>query len=404
VNDLKILFFLHSPNPFPGAGWTRISFFADYFNRKGHTISIAGVFSLKSLSRAGVGKWNESKIFNITPIIMIPNIYALIFNHVSSFFSSIVLIIFLRPDIVIISVPNGDCFLGSYLAAKIFRRKILIDYRDEWEDVIITRTVSGIYNRAYKFLKTLITRCYINSAQVVTVTNAFAKSLTDRRVKNVKIIANGADTNVFKPYDKLKTRQRLGFDERDFIIMYMGGIGEYYKLGIVVRAMEKLIKKIPNVKLLLVGGGPDLQGVLNLSEDLGIRNRIFYLGPKSDKIELAEILSATDVGVVPYDANLLWKNSLPAKAFEYFACGLPVVATVYEDSTLSQLIFENKIGLVSYPENVEALADCLEKICVDNSFRKDAGKRAVLLIEERFDRNKIAEEFLNLIVLINGKN
>jgi len=397
VNDLKILFFLHFPNPFPGAAWTRISFFADYFNRKGHTISIAGVFSFKSFSRAGVGKWNESKIFNTTPIIMATNIFALIFNHVSSFFSSMVLIIYLRPDIVIISVPNGDCALGSYLAAKIFRKKILIDYRDEWEDYIIKRTASEIYKRSYKFLKTLITRCYINSAQVVTVTNAIANSLIDRGVRNVKIIANGADTNVFKPYDKLKTRQRLGFDESDFIILYSGVIGEYYKLDMVVRALQKLINKVQNVKLLLVGGGPDLQGVLNLSEDLGIRNRIFYLGPKSDKIELAEILSAADVGVIPYDANPLWKNSLPAKAFEYFACGLPVVATVYEDSTLGKLIFENKIGLVSDPENVETLADCLERICVDNSFRKDAGKRAVILIKERFDRNKIAEEFLNLI-------
>ncbi|HYL67319.1 MAG TPA: glycosyltransferase family 4 protein [Nitrosopumilaceae archaeon] len=394
---MKILFFLHFSNPSPSAAWTRISFFADYFSRKGITIFIAGVFSFKSLGRAGRGKWNESKIFNTTPIIMATNIFALIFNHVSSFFSSMILIICLKPDIVVISVPNGDCALGSYLAAKIFRKKILIDYRDEWEDYIIKRAVSGFYKQSYKFLKTLITRCYINSAQVVTVTNALANSLTERGVRNVKIISNGADTNVFKPYDKLKTRQRLGFDERDFIILYSGGIGEYYKLDIVVRALQKLINKVQNVKLLLVGGGPELQVVLNLSEDLGIRNRIFYLGPKSDKIELAEIISAADVGVVPYDANPLWKNSLPAKAFEYFACGLPVVATVYEDSTLGKLIFEHKIGLVSDPENVEALADCLERISIDNSFRKDASKKAVLLIEECFDRNKIAEKFLNLI-------
>jgi glycosyltransferase involved in cell wall biosynthesis len=117
-----------------------------------------------------------------------------------------------------------------------------------------------------------------------------------------------------------------------------------------------------------------------------------------NKIELAEILSASDVGIIPYDANPLWKNSLPVKSLEYFACGLPVIATVYKDSLLGKLIYENKIGMVSDPENVNTLANTIEKMYEDPVFRAVAGKKAVSLVEERFDRKKIAENLHNLLL------
>ena len=81
-----------------------------------------------------------------------------------------------------------------------------------------------------------------------------------------------------------------------------------------------------------------------------------------------------------------------------------MVATVYSDSILGKLIIENKIGLISDPENVDTLAESLENIYNDNDFRKNASKKARSLIEENFDRNKIVKDFLNLLEDIDGKN
>src|SRR5437879_6146912 len=125
---------LHSPIPSPNAAWARISFFAEYFKAKGHRVSIAGAFSSKSLGSAGSSKWMGIRILNITPIIMLSNVFAFFFNNISSIISSLVLIVILRPNIVIISLPNGETATGPYIAARLFRKKIVIDYRDEWED------------------------------------------------------------------------------------------------------------------------------------------------------------------------------------------------------------------------------------------------------------------------------
>jgi len=53
---MKILFILGFANPFPGAGWTRIGFFAEDWSRKSHMIDFLGAFNYKAFSKKGVKK------------------------------------------------------------------------------------------------------------------------------------------------------------------------------------------------------------------------------------------------------------------------------------------------------------------------------------------------------------
>ena len=393
---MKILFVLHYPNPFAGSAWTRISFFAQFLKDKGHEVSINGSFSLKTLKKFGITKWLGLKLYNITPIIMVNNTVFSILNILSSILTSFLMIIFYRPEIIVISVPRGDTAFGSCLVALALRKKIIIDYRDEWEDYLINTAKTENLKRFYKSLKKHMTKFYMRSNYVITVTEPIMHNLSKRGITDVKLITNGADIMIFKPHDKVKSRQAMGIDENDFVFVYSGGIKGYYRLDLVVRAIEGLVRKKQNVRLLLVGGGSYIEELKNIIKKNGLQNNIIYLGEVLEKIELAKILSASDVGLIPFDANPLWKNALPSKTLEYFACGLPVVATVYTDSLLGKLISENQIGLISDPENVTALTNSLEKIYKDHLFVKKAQEKACHLIHERFDRNKIALEFLNL--------
>jgi len=62
---LKILFVLGSPNPFAGAGWARIGFFAKYFKDRGCYVTVVGIFSPKSLKMAGFKSWNGIPIYDV---------------------------------------------------------------------------------------------------------------------------------------------------------------------------------------------------------------------------------------------------------------------------------------------------------------------------------------------------
>jgi hypothetical protein len=73
--DLKILFFLGSANPFPGAGWTRVGFFAEHLKDRGCDVAVIGIFSPKSLRMAGFKRWKEIPIYNVIPTFWLKMFY-----------------------------------------------------------------------------------------------------------------------------------------------------------------------------------------------------------------------------------------------------------------------------------------------------------------------------------------
>jgi glycosyltransferase involved in cell wall biosynthesis len=121
------------------------------------------------------------------------------------------------------------------------------------------------------------------------------------------------------------------------------------------------------------------------------------MGVKYDKGEVAELIALADVGIIPYDNNPLWKNSLPAKFFEYASCGVPVIASVQKQSILAEIIDRERIGVHVEPGDVKKLVDAINLLSSDKYFLEEASKRARELIEREFDRVKISQNFLNLI-------
>jgi glycosyltransferase involved in cell wall biosynthesis len=235
----------------------------------------------------------------------------------------------------------------------------------------------------------------------MTVTAPLYSSLSSRNIKNVKIISNGADCKIFKPCEnKDQMRITLGLNKDDFILVFSGGIGGYYRVDLIIRAIKKVNPKIPNIKLLIVGPGSseNIKKINISSKEMGISNNVIFLGAKTDKTELASLLGCSDIGMVPYDSNPLWNNALPAKSFEYFACGLPIIATTYKDSVLGKLIEDNDIGIISEPNDVDGLANAIEKIYYSNI--ESSSKRAISLIRKYYDRNKIAKDFLRLLEIV----
>ena len=386
---MKTLFFLGFPNPFPGAGWTRIGFFADAWSKKGHSIEVLGAFTYKSFSKRGVRRIGNVNIFNLIFNMGINHPAIFILNFLISITTSTLFLLARKPGAAIVSMPIGDAGLGALMACTLTKTKCVIDYRDEWEDYLISLANSKITKFIFSTIKRIATGIYAKKL-VVAVTPNTLDVLKSRGITNLKLIPNGADPRTFKPSNIKKS-------DETFTIFYSGIIGVYYRLDVVVKAIKKLVDKgFNNIKLVVAGEG-EVKGMLSLAEKLDITNHIKYIGSINDKTKLAESIATSDVGIIPYDDNPLWKNSIPAKFYEYCACGIPVIATTYSDSLLAEVINKHQIGLISPPLNDDKLADSIFLMYQNKSFRTEAGKRARLLIEKKFDRNRIAEEFLKLI-------
>lgn len=393
---MKIVFVLGYP--FVGAAWARVGYFASYFSKRVHQTVILSSITPTSLRRKRM-RVDGTTVFNRFPAILLSHPLITWFNVISSFMFYLPFVLALNPDIIVLSVPPGETAFGVFLTCKLLRKKVVFDYRDEWEDFAIGKAGSQMSKIAYRFLKKLMTLLYVKSQFLVTVTPALVKALRERGIKRTYLVPNGADLMVFHPANKPKLRTRLGFKEDEFIILYSGRVEGYYRLDVVVNALSifKRGNNARNVKLAIIGEGAVLGDVVNLAKRLGETEGVIYLGVKNQRREVVELTACADIGVVPYDDNPLWKNACPAKFFEYCACGVPVVATTFKDSVLAKLINDHNVGLVADPLNVKDLANAFEKLYFRRKFRQMAGQRARKLVETHFDRAKSADRLLKLL-------
>ena len=187
--------------------------------------------------------------------------------------------------------------------------------------------------------------------------------------KDIQVIRNGVDINVFKPLNNKKA-------DRYRVLGVSGvwnkgkGLFDFYKLRdsldknqyeiILIGLTKKQLKELPD-------------GIIGVERTNSVS-------------ELAEYYSSANVFVNP-----TYADSLPTVNMEALACGTPVVT--YKTGGSPEIIDE-KTGIVVEQGSVEGLANAVKSICAEvaNHFVEDCRKRAELL----FDREKCFEEYLRL--------
>jgi glycosyltransferase involved in cell wall biosynthesis len=398
---MKILFVLFLPAFSSGISSTRVEFLAKQMNADGHDVTVSCIFDPSQGEKPRATRWQGIRIISYLPFILRLKITSIIFNVISLIFTSWIPFAIARPDIVIISVPPGEGSFCTFLWSKMFRKKVVFDYRDEWEDYAINNLKPRAAQVVYKILKKTMEICYRKSFLVITVTEFVGRKLFARGVRNYEVITNGADLSVFRPQldKKLALRRNCGLMGEHFVLIHSGLLGRYYKIDIVIQALKILKPRIPSLKLVLIGGGSEINEILSLAKSLGLSEDVIYMGNKHARAEVAEIISMADLGLIPFQSDhTLLNNTLPVKAFEYLASGVPVVATTYNDSMIGKMIKEFQIGLISEPENANSLAIAIEMIHKDHDFFARARENGLRLMTEHYDAKVLARKFSNLIM------
>jgi len=309
-------------------------------------------------------------------------------------------------DFVIASVPMGEPCIGAFLACSILSRRIVVDIRDEWEDVVINRTRRLLTRNLYRLYKRLFNSIYRKSAFVATVTPTLAKRVRQRGVGNAYIVPNGADTELFHPTSKderTELRRKIGLQPDDFVVAYAGRVGWYYRIDTVIEALNILVKEqqLESIKLLVVGAGEKLRDYLNLAKKLDLGRSVLFLGEKSRE-EVAKILSWCDLGVIPFDDDPIWLSAYTTKVFEYCASGLPVIVSVATGADLERLVKKHAIGFATEPMDPEQVAKAILEAYRDKGRYRLMQANARRLAVEEFDRKKIAEKLAHILETHRG--
>ncbi len=250
-------------------------------------------------------------------------------------------------------------------------------------------TATPLYRRRSRLLAPLARAAERSVFRGAAVIAAVSSRLRDQIVaegvpsERVLVTTNAADASRFRPNPEGEraTRTRLGLLNAK-VIGFSGGFFPWHGVDLILEALPRIVSRVPDVAVLLLGDGPQRTVLEARARDAGLGDRVRFLGWVPHDA-LPEHIAAFDVAVMP-DSN---EYGSPMKIFEYMAMGKPVVAPRL--GPLEDGIVEGATGRLFPRRDVAAFADALIDILANDLRRRDMGANAVrhVLEHHTWDRN-----------------
>lgn len=206
------------------------------------------------------------------------------------------------------------------------------------------------------------------------------------RQKMVRIYS-GIDLSAFRqPVDVAALRETFGLRHQEFIV------GEVAKLWpgkghqVLLRAAATLKDHVPSLTLLIIGEGELRASLTRLAQELGLRDRVTFMGFRSDVPALTHCL---DVAVLPSFFEGMGRAVIEAQA-----AGKPVIAT--RVGGIPDLITDGVTGLLVEPGNVEQLASAIRRLYEQPALRRQLGEAAQRSADGRFEAQTMVKAIVSV--------
>jgi glycosyltransferase involved in cell wall biosynthesis len=177
----------------------------------------------------------------------------------------------------------------------------------------------------------------------------------------VVLIPNGIPPS--QPTPRGEVRQALDLPAEAIVFGFVGRLVALKATDVLIQAFATIAGPIPQALLVIVGGGPLEASLKELARELGVAERVHWLGER----DAAEVFPALDVFAMPSR-----KEGLPYVVLEAMAGGLPVVATV--SAGVEILVESGGNGIVVPTDDVAALSQGMLLLGTDAALRERYGR------------------------------
>jgi glycosyltransferase involved in cell wall biosynthesis len=174
----------------------------------------------------------------------------------------------------------------------------------------------------------------------------------------------------------------LGIPEDVPVVTVLGRLGTGKGQAVAVAAWPRVLERVPDAHLLLVGDGPLESDLRRQVDDLGLHHRVVFAGRRRDA---ERIMSASTLTCLP-----TIREALPTALIEAAACGVPAVASA--TSGVLEVVDDGRTGLLFPYGDERRLADAVVALLEDDPRRSAMGTAARRLAERRFDAEIWADQ------------
>ena len=285
------------------------------------------------------------------------------------------------------------------IIAKQYNIPLVHTYHTMYEDYVHYIT-KGYFNNTSKKIVEYLTNFYCNqTATELIVPTKKTYDLFKEKYKytrNVHIIPTGIEVERFykentDPAKLEEIRKKHGLNKGDFVILYVGRLGQEKSVDVLIEAHQELAREY-KAKLLIVGDGPDMDTYKNLVHKLKIDDNVIFTG----KVPWTEVTLYYQIADIFATASKSETQGLTV--IEAMAASLPVVAV--DDESFRNVIVDGLNGHLfdtkkEYKKYVKSFIDEPSKL---QQFSKQARINA-----DTYSSKYFAERVLDVYRLaING--
>ena len=229
------------------------------------------------------------------------------------------------PDLVFVGKPHPMNGIAGLRVARSKSVPLILDC-DDYE---------AESNKTNHIWQKTVLRCFEDSlpkmADLVTTNTYFNKDRIQKLgvdEKKIHYIPNGVDTDRFQSasVDRLKSlRDSLGLGNNK-VVGYFGSLNlANHPVDLLVKSFARVYQNNEKVRLLIVGGGGDMERLRALVKELNIEKGVVFTG-RVDPNEINAYYQLADVSVDPVNDTLADRGRCPLKIFESWQMGVPVIS------------------------------------------------------------------------------
>lgn len=213
------------------------------------------------------------------------------------------------------------------------------------------------------------------------------------RPNRLKLIMNGVDLGEVEEENSRSSTllYRNGGEKK---IGYVGQIAYRKNIGDLLKTFDMFYQDHKDVRLILVGDGPQREELEERSKNLICSGKIEFLGFRNDRLRYLK-----EMDLFSMSSSL---EGIPRCMMEAMAMGIPVAA--YNIPGVDKLIIPNETGLTAPFGQIDALKQCWERLLYDKEFSTRMAENGRRHVVENFSAQRMAEEYMSLYEeMVSGK-
>ncbi len=362
---MKVLIISKYFHPFKGGVETVVFEHAKRLVKKGFAVTVIAHDHKKS-------RKTKEEVIEGIKVIRIPTL----FNFGNAPISPSVFFQVLKEDYDILHLHSPNSFSNplAFLANLLKRKPVVITYHsDIIPHSLIMKVFKPIYEKTFK-------KMIFKKAKTIMPTSPQYVKISDtlkEYEEKIVVIPNGIDLRKFKP----------GKQREKTTILFVGRLIYYKGLYVLLEAMKRVIREIPEAQLIIAGEGELKEELKKKTSKLELRKHVHFIGRVREE-EKKKLMSKCTVFVLP---SVHKSEAFGVVLLEAMASGAPVITTDVSGTVFAA----GKAGIIVPKKNSEALAKAIIKVLKNKKLREEMSKKSIQHVKE-FEWDKIVDEVINV--------